>query len=405
MQSALKFFFFLMLSFNAEAFMSSVDEESYYNQLREKILSGSPVQMLINSSTDQKVLVDVLWDLKNVEGVNVESYIQEALTTSYELSTTLRLIVLSDSRPSSAKFKFMSFALSTRLTQDRELATLVLAHQDKLAQFGFLPEVEQAREHYLDLQEYFKRAERGVGDQSAAALELWVHRPDLENYLNAKYAGGIKLYMFCRTQRQFPCIMLAKDSEDRVVLDKNGDIWHQPALASSASNIPSHTRNGNTPAGVHHIDGVMPAADQQISFGKFRRLILNFTPKSANENVTRTILPANTQDQWWMPAVVARDVGRSLLRIHGTGKINQDPTSSWFPFMRTSGCVAQRENTYDGIEYRDQENLLEILMSAQGLEPEFSNHPMIKGLFYIIDINDRPAPVTLSELTDIGIGL
>src|SRR5690606_14102858 len=103
-------------------------------------------------------------------------------------------------------------------------------------------------------------------------------------------------------------------------------IWTNPALASSARGIPSYSRNGNTPAGILTIDSVMPSADQQLSFGKFRRMILNFIPKSKNEVLTKKLLPESShQNGWWKPAVVARDVGRNLLRIHGTGKINKDP--------------------------------------------------------------------------------
>lgn len=402
--TALKFFLGLIVSFSAYAFNSSINEEEFYNRLAENVLHNRPVQFMILDRHDQKVLIDVLWDLKNLQGLNVESYVQDTLRTSYDLKNSLRLTLLSNQKPSSSHFKFMSFALNSQIPSDTDLATLTLVYQEEIAKMGFMPEVELARDHYRNLDAFLKRAERGVGDQFAQAKLLWEHQPDLKNYLDGKYEGGIKLYMFCRTQREFPCLMLAKDSNDRIVTNVDGTIWNQPALASSASNIASHTRNGNTPAGIHHLDGVMPAADQQISFGKFRRLIMNFTPKSNQEALTRSLLPTDAE-AWWMPAIIARNVGRSLLRIHGTGKINTDPSSPWFPFMRTSGCVAQRENTYEGVEYRDQENLLNTLMTAQGLEPRFENHPKLKGLFYIIDVDDKSAPVTLQNLESQGIGL
>jgi len=99
-----------------------------------------------------------------------------------------------------------------------------------------------------------------------------------------------------------------------------------------------------------------------------------------------------------MPSVVARDVGRSLLRIHGTGRINTWPDSSWYPFIRTSGCIAQRENTYNGVEFTDQRILLDTLMLAQGLEPKFENETRIKGLLYFIEINDQAKAVSVSDL-------
>ena len=402
--TALKFILGFIFSVSAFAFNSSINEEEFYHKLAQKVLKKQPVQFLILDKNDQKVLVDVLWDLKKLNGLKVEKYIQEALKTSYDIKNSVRLSILSDKKPTLTYFKFMSFALNSQIPIDQDLATITLAYQDEMARMGFLPEVELARDQYQGISAFMKRAERGVGNQFAQAKLLWDHQPDLKNYLDGKYEGGIKLYMFCRTQREFPCLMLAKDSNDRIVTNDDGTIWHQPALASSASNIPSHIRNGNTPAGIHHLDGVMPAADQQISFGKFRRLILNFTPKSNQEALTRSLLPTDAE-AWWMPAIIARNVGRSLLRIHGTGKMNTDPSGPWFPFMRTSGCVAQRENTYDGVEYRDQDHLLNTLMTAQGLEPRFENHPKLKGLFYIIDVDDKGAPVTLQDLESQGIGL
>ena len=101
--------------------------------------------------------------------------------------------------------------------------------------------------------------------------------------------------------------------------------------------------------------------------------------------------------------MVARDAGRNLLRIHGTGKINTDPSTPYFPFMRTSGCIAQKENTYEGVTYQDQRELLDDVMLAMDMEPEFNNGPKIKGILYLMDLDDKSAPVTLEDLASRGI--
>jgi hypothetical protein len=152
------------------------------------------------------------------------------------------------------------------------------------------------------------------------------------------------------------------------------------------------------------IDSVMPVADQQISFGKFRRMILNFIPKSKNETLLRSLLPESSiSEDWWKAGVTARDIGRNLLRIHGTGKINPDPSVPYFPFMRTSGCISQRENTYDGITYKDQRDLLDAIMKAMDNQPVFENEPKIKGLLYIVEIDDTDEIVTPEALRGFGI--
>jgi hypothetical protein len=96
-------------------------------------------------------------------------------------------------------------------------------------------------------------------------------------------------------------------------------------------------------------------------------------------------------------------MGRNLLRIHGTGKINTDKQTPYYPFMRTSGCIAQRENTYDGLTYVDQRNLLDSIMKAMDLAATFENETNIKGILYLVELDDANAPVTLNDLALRGI--
>jgi hypothetical protein len=198
--------------------------------------------------------------------------------------------------------------------------------------------------------------------------------------------------------------MILKDINGNLVREADGTLWTHRALASAKTGLPSYTRNGNTPAGVLTIDSVMPVADQQISYGKNRRMILNFVPKSADETLYKSLLPPSSyNNEWWQPSVTARDIGRNLLRIHGTGKINTDPNTPYFPYMRTSGCIAQKENTYEAVTYNDQRVLLDALMTALGLAPIFENEVQIKGVLYIMEIDEVAAQVELADINAIGI--
>ena len=71
--------------------------------------------------------------------------------------------------------------------------------------------------------------------------------------------------------------------------------------------------------------------------------------------------------------------------------------------MRTSGCIAQRENTYEGIKYNDQRVLLDAVMTALDLEPAFENEPKVKGILYIVEIDDTDEAVTPDVLRTFGI--
>ena len=148
----------------------------------------------------------------------------------------------------------------------------------------------------------------------------------------------------------------------------------------------------------------MPFADDPMSFGKFRRLIIDFIPKSKNEAALKAYLPDSShQHTWWHGGIRARDTGRNLFRIHGTGKKNSNDKSPYYPFMRTNGCIAQRENTYGEVIYQDQRELLDILMTHLDLEPVFENETKIKGLLYMLELDDKKAPVTETDLTEWGI--
>ncbi|MCF8058861.1 MAG: hypothetical protein K9K67_06180 [Bacteriovoracaceae bacterium] len=231
--------------------------------------------------------------------------------------------------------------------------------------------------------------------------ELLTFDPKLRRSLRS-YKDKVRLFMFCRHNREHPCLLMMKDSKGKWVKNSSGEFWHQPKLGLSRHGLPSHQVNGDTPQGIYTIDSVMPEANRRLVFGKYRRLILNFINSSRNEADLLSLMPKLTQGlSWWREGTVARDVGRSLLRIHGTGMINTDPASSWYPFYPTSGCIASRENSYDGVKYRDQQDLLNEMMQAAGLRVSYENETMLKGLLYVVDIDSQERAVDISDLAPL----
>lgn len=393
-----------LLSFSAHAYMTQVEAEYRYLSFAEAIHYGDVKSLVALDAQEQKLLVDAIWDAQEEGKLDVRDVLGAVKTLVSPLAEQLRLAVIAHRAGERSDLNALTTAVLTEIQTDKLLATLVVSLQYDLQAMGLDDLVTAAQMLMPEVTGWVSASEKPVGDQTSLALDLWNHEPDLSRYEGGAYERGVKLYMFCRTNRLYACILTLRGDHFERMTNADGSLWTQPALVSSARGLPSYQRNGNTPAGIHHIDGVMPAADQQVSFGKFRRLMLDFVPASANEAKTKSLLPSSSLDSaWWRPASVARDVGRSLFRIHGTGKLNMDPTSTWFPFMRTSGCVAQRENTYNGIEYRDQRNLLDTLMKAQGLEVNATNETAIKGLLFIIEINDEDRAVTPADLKKIGI--
>ncbi len=242
--------------------------------------------------------------------------------------------------------------------------------------------------------------------------EVFDFNADLNSYQQGQYANAVRLYVFCRSNRDFPCHILIKRPDGELHRGEDGQIWHGLGLAASAKGLPAEQRDGQTPMGIQSMDSVMPEANFPELFGKYRRVILNWIPNQAEfiqtktgwqlpEPVMEQLLPASTHGaNWWRQAALARDIGRVDLRIHGTGRPNLDPALPWFPFRKTSGCFAQREAVVDGHEYKDQRVLLDNVMMAMGLKLSEENELQIKGLLYLMEVPGEGA-LSLEELASV----
>lgn len=399
--------FFLTTSLQAQTASKDIFEEAEYNRYQDLIRNQNDLVSFYSTAEEQKLFVDALWDMiENDEDQNALAVLENLPSFNYELLERLRINIL--------KIKYSTVTtLSEELVEDLSNALLqpevdtrliytIAAYEEDFITRGHENLIELARLHpqYYDV----INAETQKEITANIVADLFYNTPDTTSYMNGEYVKSVKIFMFCRENRLFPCLMVMRDIHGVAVRNTDGTLWTNPALASSARGLPSYTRNGNTPEGIHTIDSVMPAADQQAAFGKFRRMILNFVPKSKSESLTKALLPPSSHtESWWQPAVVARDAGRNLFRIHGTGRKNTDATTPYYPFMRTSGCVAQRENTYDGTTYADQRELLDDIMTAMDMLPNYSNEVNIKGFLYIMEIDNEQAPVTIEDLALRGI--
>lgn len=390
--------------------LQNVYEETLYHSFKDTIVSGEKTQLKnINGFTaqEQSLFVDALWDLVEEENFEALKALDEVNTFHYQLIERLRVGILrikykrAEVLPQDLVDELHALLLNP-VVETKIIYTLA-AYEAELNGAGHTDIIELAKKHpqYFDISEDEVRRREITSDIVA---DLFHKTPDITTYMNGEYVKSVKIYMFCRENRLYPCLMTMRNVHGEVVRNEDGSIWTNPALGSSARGLPSYTRNGNTPQGVWTIDSVMPYADQQMSFGKFRRMMLNFIPKSKNEVLLKALLPESSHDQeWWRPTIVARDAGRNLFRIHGTLKINTDPSTPYYPFMRTSGCIAQRENTYDDVTFKDQRDLLDDIMTAMDLEPTYDNEVKVKGILYLIEIDDQNAPVTAADLSLRGI--
>lgn len=386
-----------------------VYEETLYHEFQTQLLSKEKraLQIYGLTSKDQSLFVDALWDMVEENQPEAIEALGEINSFHYQLIERLRIEIL---RLKYKRSLFLPEDLVVELKNnllnpiaETRLLYTIAAYEEELLNAGHDDIIELAKNHkqYFDISED-ETAKKEITNNIVA--DLFYETPDTTTYMNGEYVKSVKIFKFCRDNRLYPCLMVMKDVHGNPVRNADGSLWTNSSLASSSRGLPSYTRNGNTPAGVFTIDSVMPSADQQISFGKFRRMIINFVPKSKNESLLKSLLPASSHElDWWRPTTISRDAGRNLFRIHGTGKVNMDPTTPYYPFMRTSGCIAQRENTYEGITFKDQRDLLDEVMKAMDLVPNYANEVKVKGVLYLMDLDDENAPVTAADLASRGI--
>lgn len=211
---------------------------------------------------------------------------------------------------------------------------------------------------------------------------------EVQEVLNYK-TYVLTLYAVFSGDRTKPGRLFVKNNQGQFVHKADGSVWSIPVLGLSSRGLPFNHSNGTTPAGIYSIDSVMPEATYPQEFGVHRRLIVNFIKQTENEEAMLQLLPRTQhKHSWWKPSVVARELGRSLLRIHGTGTINKNPFSSHYPMIPSSGCLTTTEKKRLGLfKIEHQRELLDTLMEALELPRTYENESKIHGLLYVIDFD------------------
>lgn len=402
MKSSIIALAFSILSFNG---WTSIEDESRYQFYLQKLDSQTSQSHFFLSEKDIKIYLDLLYDLS-----------QEGHPESQTLgAATLRELVRWDLNP---KLRYWLYVVMD------ELGTLGLEERKKIREIEQLILTRQADPELVSL--YIRYPLKGGLQLKAQDLknlypqiaESWQKvnmgfypqdRPRLQDlfdfdHVPAGFRGGRfesvpRLFVFCRHDRRYHCLMMMRDKDGEVVRDSRGRMWSLPVLALARQGKRYDERGGYTPSGVYTIDSVMPEADQQRTFGKYRRLIMNFIPQSPGENLLKEFLPESSQQySWWRESVIARDIGRNLLRIHGAGYKNYNIFSRHYPFVKTIGCIGTREGRYGRNDYHDQRILLDTMMVASGLEPRYENESKLYALLYVVEINNIKSHVTLDEM-------
>lgn len=389
-------FLFLFLTLAAQAQMPAAREEALYREYYNDFFHHPAFVHPPAKAEERKLALDAVEDalLKGAPSIKLLNWFSPAEVNAFTASDQLRLFRLKASRQLANRNEEL---LAVNRAKAARPAPVLRYEIDKARKF-FATDAgkELAAGQKIEALVYAPPSVQEVKN-------LFSQPADLAGFQNGAYAGKPRLFLFCRHRREYACLMAFRDKNDQP-LREGGKLWTQPAIAMSDGNVPYDQRNGNTPMGVHLVKGVMPSADQPLYFGKFRRLVLDFVPASTGEQEQKKLFPESSRaSNWWKEAVVARDIGRNLLRMHGTGSMNPDPSTSFYPFLPTIGCVGQREGKYGSQNYTDQRSLLDRWMKASGIDAVYENEPKIQGLLYVIDIDNAAKPVTVADLKALGI--
>lgn len=365
-----------------------------------------------NKELNSMAFVDALWKKGWDSPASADhELVRQSLTrinlNDFELTDKIRLFLLDEKLGRKIAFnsEFMTELFEKAIDgelQRREIYTL-LNYQDSLESLGFQDIFAEVDKRYREDLNPYEAAKNSAKEEltKEELQDLVFHDLDLDDFSRGKYKKSLKIYMLCRHDRNYPCMMVMKDSSNELVKNEDGSVWMQSALGLARKGRAYNVKNGYTPAGVYTIDSVMPDTNRQTVFGKYRRLILNFISKSTDEKLTKKLLPESAElSLWWNQAVVARDIGRNLLRIHGTGLRNNNPLSSYYPFVPTSGCIAQKENTYRGVKYKNQRKLLDVMMKASGLKVKYKNETKLKGLLYVVEVDGSKKEMSREDVED-----
>lgn len=343
-----------------------------YDIYKNAVITGAPVDT--SSKVQQKVLVDVLWDM-HAENLNLAEATKRWNSTDYSVMDTpekIRMFILGIKlNGKQSRIEALKSSVKTKLAGKLDNRSLIIIynHAKFLIEQGLDAEINQINSTYASYRAEYDSI-RHSNSEVLSSEEV--------SSILATRQTQTTVYVMCRSNREYGCAIAIKDKTGKFVED-----FSLPVLAFTRLGLPFHFENGQTPSGVYFIDSVMPVADKQTEFGKNRRLILNF----AGLAETKKILPVSQlEKRWWQQAHLAKELGRGNLRVHGTGTRNNDMNSLHPTLVPSVGCIKLREGEYDGVIYNDQRLLLNTLMRAQGLQVKTENETNIKATLILFHI-------------------
>ena len=229
---------------------------------------------------------------------------------------------------------------------------------------------------------------------------------NLKPLFDRKYLkGNTVIYSIQRKNRNYPGILIIKDTTGNFYIDETGKIFSIPQLARSVSNLPYYLTNGNTPQGLFRMDGfdvsksnfIGPTQNIQLTM-PFENSVQHFLKDSSVKDTSwklslyQSLLPPSLREaENLMETFYASMAGRTEIIAHGT---TVDPEfykgQLYYPFTPTAGCLCTKEIWYaNGTRaISDQQRLVDAVKKAGGAD----------GYVIVLELDDAQRPVVLTDV-------
>ncbi len=233
--------------------------------------------------------------------------------------------------------------------------------------------------------------------------------PPLIDLLKKDFGDNkIVIYSFQRLNRDFPGLLVIKNSDGKFLRDKNGEVFSVPQLARAVTDLPGYITNGNTPEGILSIQGFDVSKNIFIGPSPNLQLVLPFEVNPEiyfhnelndtiwTEEHYKNLLPNSWRE--YLPiyeAFYAGKAGRNEIISHGT-TINPEfyKDKTYYPFTPSLGCLTTKEiwNEETGrLKDSDQIKLMNELSSLKNN----------KGYFVVVNLDDKNSSVEIDEVKEI----
>ena len=226
----------------------------------------------------------------------------------------------------------------------------------------------------------------------------------LTNLFSNKFLPGqIIMYSIQRKNRDYPGLLVIRNSSGNFITDSNGIIFNIPQLARSTTNLPFYLQGGNTPQGIFLMHGfgvsmssfIGPTANVQLLMPVEANIQMflgdnSITDTTWNIDYYKKLLPDDFKN--YLPlyySYYAGLAGRTEIIAHGT---TMDPNiyanKSYFPLSPSQGCLSTKEIWNGKRLESDQQKLVNALLKAGGAN----------GYCVVIELDDKQSPVSINDI-------